>query len=636
MVKWSLDDASDTYGVPYWGAPYFSVGSSGQIEVHPSAEPKQSARLADIVDDLVKQGFRPPLILRFPQIIRHRLSTIQAAFEAVIRDASYQGGYRGAYPIKVNQQHRVVQAVLDGSPQNPIGLEAGSKPELMIAMGLQKRGELILCNGFKDAEYLRTALHAQALGLDVIVIIERFDELPILLDLIQPGDARPKIGLRARLRGQGSGKWAASSGDRSKFGLTSAEMLTAVELLTQSDAINDLRLLHFHAGSQINDLEPLRQSLREATQLLLELRRLGANHLDFLDIGGGLAVDYDGSQTASPLSKSYSLAEYAETAIKEISTICDQAGQSHPDLITEAGRATVAHHSLLVVEVIGEDGTLHQRHQDIPTDPIPQTLQEAIVEVQSGEGDTDRVQDAIQHLNSLTRSLFERGAISLPVRAYAEGVERSALTQLRIRSRQIAPPMGLHELDNHLAETWYANFSLFQSLPDHWAIDHDFPIVPLQRLDEEPRHRVHLGDITCDSDGEIRRFVGHQQIEGFLPAHELSDAPYYLGIFLVGAYQEILGDLHNLFGDPDAVELDVTRQSVLIRDQEPGNSIQEVLGQVGYDGEALIQNIQESGNASLGAGKLSLAKLRSIIEQYRRDLMGYTYLEPVESREESP
>jgi len=592
--------------------------------------------MGDLVNKLVEQGFRPPLVLRFPQIIGHRLQLIQTAFDEAIAATDYRGGYQGAYPIKVNQQQRVVGAILEQSSATGLGLEAGSKPELMIAMALQKRSNLILCNGFKDAEYLQTALHAQLLGLDVIVIIERLDELPLLLSLAAEAELRPRIGLRARLRGPGSGKWAASSGDRSKFGLTSAEMLSAVDLLRQNQALDCLHLLHFHAGSQINDLEPLRHSLQEATRLLLELRQLGAHNLDNLDIGGGLAVDYDGSQGNSSLSKTYTLEEYARAAVDEVSSLCDAAGEAHPRLLTEAGRATVAHHSLLVVEVIGEDGTLHQRHLAEPSAPLPTALQQAIDEVQSPTGSLAQKQKHIEALEQLTSSLFKSGQISLETRAWAESIERLALNKLRLESRQHdAPPMGIAELDNHLAETWYANFSLFQSLPDHWAIDHDFPIMPLQRLDERPEHRVHIGDITCDSDGEIRRFVADQRVAGFLPAHQLNDKPYYLGIFLVGAYQEILGDLHNLFGDPDAIEIQVEDGVARVDYHDSGNSIEEVLSQVGYDEEFLMRRIMAAGQAEHEERQLPLAKIRLIAEQYRRDLSGYTYLEPIESREES-
>ena len=629
MVSWSSQEAVQAYGVPYWGAPYFSISAEGQVSVHPSGD-EACVGLADLVHDLTAQGARAPIILRFPQIIHHRLHALRAAFARAIEAARYQGGYHGAYPIKVNQQRRVVRAVLDGGAPHGVGLEAGSKPELMIAMGMQKAGGLILCNGFKDAEYLRTALHAQALGLDVIIVIERLDELKLLLELCASSRQRPQIGLRARLRGAGSGKWAASSGDRSKFGLTSAEMLSAIEHLRRAEALEDLCLLHFHAGSQMSELEPMRRALREATRLLLELRRLGAAHLNKLDIGGGLAVDYDGSQSSGPLSMAYSLDDYAQTAVREVAELCDQAGQPHPDLLTESGRATVAHHSLMVVEVIGEDGTLHEPLRPMAPAPPPAELAAALEAVERSAGNLLEDQRALEQLNARTSALFECGAITLEQRAHAEAIERRGLAALRLRSRQGEPPMGLRELDNHLAETWYVNFSLFQSLPDHWAIDHDFPIVPLQRLNERPDHRVHLGDMTCDSDGEIRRFVGAQRINGYLPVHSLHDAPYYLGIFLVGAYQEILGDLHNLFGDPDTLEVELTAEGPVIRHQSQGNTIDDVIHQVGYRSEDLIQHIQRQGQERLRLGQLSLAKMRAITQQYRRDLMGYTYLEPTD------
>ncbi len=627
LRAWTVKDSSILYNVDGWGRDFFGINDAGNIEVMPSAN---GARidLKELVDDLRSRGINLPVLIRFSDILRTRIQQLFGSFQQAIADNDYRGAYRGVYPIKVNQQRHVVEELIEyGRPFN-LGLEAGSKPELLVALALHDNPEaLILCNGYKDRAFIETALLAQKLGRQVIITMDRVDELEVILQAAKELDVRPVIGVRARLSTKGAGKWVESTGDRSKFGLTTAEMVSVVERLRQEQMLDCLQLLHFHIGSQITAIRAIKDALREASRIFVELHALGAN-MKILDCGGGLGVDYDGSQTNFHSSVNYSLAEYAADIVSQIADACNAAKVPHPDIVTESGRALVAHHSVLVFDVLGVNEILVGEVPELVGDNehrIIQQLYETYTSV-SRKNFQESYHDALG-LKEEAINAFNVGVLNLKERARIEQLFWATCERILKIVRDLAyVPDDLEGLEKQLSDTYYCNFSLFQSLPDHWAVRQLFPTVPIHRHDKQPTRRAILADLTCDSDGKMDEFIDLKDVSHFLPLHPLNGGPYYIASFLVGAYQEILGDLHNLFGDTDAVHVRLDGDDYRVEHVVEGDSVTEVLSYVQYSKDDLISRVRRSVEVALRDKRLTMAESGRLMRRYEEALEGYTYL----------
>ncbi len=629
--RWTTDDSADTYGINTWGKELVSVNRKGHLTVLPSGPGGAAIDLKDLVDEVRERGIGLPLLIRFSDLLRARIAAINEAFKRAIDEYSYRGQYRGVYPIKVNQNRLLVEDLVEFGLKYHYGLEAGSKPELLTVMALLTDPEaLIICNGYKDEEYIETALLASRIGPRVILVVEKPQELPLILELSRKLGVKPWIGVRARLSARGAGHWEESGGDRSKFGLGARELVEAVEYLRREEMLDSFVLLHFHLGSQISSIRNVKDALREASWTFANLVQMGAK-LAYLDAGGGLGVDYDGSQTNFASSMNYTLQEYANDLVYGIMEVCDQTGVAHPTIVTEAGRATVAHHAVLVLEVMGvRELEVGQGPIQSPADAPPALahLIEALSEL-TPKNVREAYHDALQYRDECL-SLFSLGHLSLAHRVVAEDTFW-AITQ-KVRQIAASLPKGVPEefqgLDQTLADTYFCNFSVFQSLPDSWAIDQLFPIVPIHRLGEEPNRRAVLADITCDSDGKIDHFIDVRDIRPVLELHPYQNEPYYLAVFLVGAYQEILGDLHNLFGDTNCVQVALDKSGgYRIEHVVPGDTVTEVLQYVGYLRDDLVARLRHSVEGALKAGRLNREQARQLLQVYEQGLAGYTYLE---------
>jgi len=628
--KWSIADSLDTYQVRTWGQPYFGVNEQGNLVVHPSGEGSATADLKDLVDEVRKRGIEPPLLIRFTDILRDRVKELNESFGRAIREAEYGGSYRGVYPIKVNQVSSVVAEVMEAGKPYHFGLEAGSKPELLAVMALLDDPEsLIICNGYKDTEYVETALLASKLGRHVILVVEKLSELNLIADVAAKVGERPHIGIRVRLSSRGSGRWEASGGDRSKFGLSSSELVDALSILRERGMIDCFELLHFHLGSQISAIRKFKDALREAGRFYCELSQAGAP-LKYLDVGGGLGVDYDGSQSNFSSSMNYTLQEYANDIIYGLKEVCDTAKVPHPSVVSESGRAIAAHHAVLIIEVIGAIEFQNRFVSDqLPpgASPIVTRLYETYRDV-SRKNMLESYHDG-QDFKEQCLQMFILGSLSLEQRVAAENIYWALCHKILKLAKELDEmPEDLEHLERDLSDTYFCNFSVFQSLPDAWAIDHLFPVMPVHRLGEEPTRRAVLADITCDSDGKLDRFIGRRDVKDVLELHPINEESYYLGIFLVGAYQEILGDLHNLFGDTNDVQVRIPEGGGYLIDHViPGDTVNEVLTYVSYTKDDLVARVRRSVEAALRAGKISLADSRNLLRAYEEGLSGYTYLE---------
>ena len=628
---WTIQNAIDLYHIDKWGAGYFGVNERGHIVVCPTRNPDEQIDLKVLVDELQARGIDLPILVRFSDILQRRIDELHNSFDRAIREYDYRAEYRAVYPIKVNQQRHVVESILAAGQTRHLGLECGSKPELLIVLGLIRNlDSLIVCNGYKDEEYIELALNARKLGLQVILVVEKFNELPIILDLAETLQVEPIIGLRVRLSSRGAGRWEASAGDRAKFGLGPTEVLNAVRFLQERDALAYLRLLHYHLGSQICSVRTLRDALREAGRYYIELKKMGVP-LEYLDVGGGLAVDYDGSQSDTANSANYNVQEYANTVVYELKTVCNEAGIEHPTIVSESGRALTAHHSVLVTNVLGAvqlpgNGIPDKDYAKAPVQVWELWDLYKIINETNFQEHFHDVQDAREQL----LALFKLGYISLEWHATGEALFWAALRKIWQYARQSEfIPEELEGLHERLSDIYYCNLSVFQSLPDWWAIGHVFPIVPLQRLNERPDHRAILADITCDSDGKIDRFSDLARTRSTLPVHGLRDGErYLLGIFLVGAYQEILGDLHNLFGDNNAVHVswDARAGTYRVDHVEDGDTVTEVLHYVQHNREELVRQFRQSVERAVREKRLSLEDSRRILQAYRQGFEGYTYI----------
>ena len=626
---WSVHDASELYEVPRWGNGYFAVNESGHVQAHPTKDPAQAIDIKELVDRLQLRGIGLPVLIRFTDILKHRLGDIHAAFQAAISQHQYQGRYCCVYPIKVNQQRHVVEEVLNFGKPYQFGLEAGSKPELLAVMALADNNTPIICNGFKDAEFIEAAMLAQKIGRTIIPVVEKYTELALILEYAEKIGVRPQLGMRVKLASRGSGRWQSSGGFRSKFGLTVTEIVRGLDELKARGMQDCLKLLHFHLGSQITNIRIVKGALTEAARVYTELAKMGAG-LEYIDVGGGLGVDYDGSQTNFESSMNYTLEEYAADVVYHIQTVCDEVGVPHPTIVSESGRAVVAYHSVLVFNVLGVSGF---GTESIPAAASPDMEQPVIDLIETYNNLTARnaleaFHDAQQALD-MALSLFTGGYLPLEQRSIAENLFWAICTKLqKIALTMAEVPEDLQNLDEQLSDTYFCNFSLFQSIPDSWAIKQLFPVMPIHRLNENPTNHAVLGDITCDSDGKLDRFVDRRDVKKTLPLHAVNGEPYYLGVFLVGAYQEILGDLHNLFGDTHAVHVSLdegggARLDALIK----GDTVREVLDYVEFDAEMLLGKLRTDVESAVRAGRIDYEGAGQLLRFYEEGLHGYTYLE---------
>ncbi len=633
--RWSVADSRETYAVRKWGGPHFDISESGNLMAYPSGnessgETNQGIDLKELVAEVRERGIGLPLLIRFPEILKHRIVELNQAFGSAIAEYGYKGNYRGVYPIKVNQDRYVVEQIVEYGRPYHYGLEAGSKPELLTVMAmLDDEQALIICNGYKDEEYVESALLASKLGRNIILVVEKFSELPLIATIARRNNIRPRIGIRAKLATRGSGRWEASGGDRSKFGLSSREMLEAMRYLADEGLLDSFELLHFHLGSQISSIRSIKNAMREAGRFFVELSKMGAP-LRYLDVGGGLGVDYDGSQTNFSSSMNYSLQEYANDIVYSLMELCDAAGIAHPTIVSESGRAVVAHHAVLVVDVLGVS--------EFAVGRVPETLPENTAQVVRHLFDSYRdvtrknfleiYHDAIEYKDECL-TLFALGHLSLGDRVIAEDIFW-ALCQKVLRILRDLPhvPEELEGLEHALSDTYFCNFSMFQSLPDSWAVDQLFPIVPIHRLNEEPTRRGVLADITCDSDGKIDQFIDPREVKNVLELHQLTEGDYYIGMFMVGAYQEILGDLHNLFGDTNTVHVScASGGGYHIEHVVTGDTVTDVLKYVGYSREELTARVRRAVEHALRNRRMTLEESRNLLRIYEQGLSGYTYLE---------
>jgi arginine decarboxylase len=627
---WTVADATELYEVERWGKGYFSISEEGHVHVHPTREPSRAIDLKRLTDHLQLRGISLPLLIRFRDILRHRLHEIHAAFQAAIAQHQYTGRYVCVYPIKVNQQRQVVEEVLDFGREYGFGLEAGSKPELLAVAALAHRETPIICNGFKDAEFIEMAMLAQKIGRVVIPVVEKYTELDLVLKYAEKVGVRPQIGMRVKLASRGGGRWQSSGGYRSKFGLTVAEILRGLEELKARGMQDCFKLLHFHLGSQIPNIRIVKGALNEAARIYAELVKLGAG-LEYLDVGGGLGVDYDGSQTNFESSMNYTLEEYANDVVYHIQTVCDDAGVAHPTIVSESGRAIVAYHSVLVFNVLGVSGFREEpRIPDGSLDEFEQPIVDLIETYQnlSVRNALESYHDAQQALD-MALNLFNGGYLPLDQRVQAEELFWAICLKLQRLTQQMEEvPEDLHGLDETLADTYFGNFSLFQSIPDSWAIKQLFPVMPIHRLNRPPTSHAVIGDITCDSDGKLDQFIDRRDVKRTLPLHAFDGEPYYLGVFLVGAYQEILGDLHNLFGDTHAVHVSLDGAGGVVLDAViKGDTVREVLDYVEFEADSLVRKLRGDIEAAVREGRVSYEEAGRLLQFYEDGLQGYTYLE---------
>jgi len=630
MDDWSIDRSRELYGLKNWGDSFFDINEAGNVSVCPQRDGGQSIDMLELTRDLQRRGLRTPMLVRFSDVLASRIDELAGAFEQSIAEYEYSGRWRGVYPIKVNQQAHVVEEVVSHGASRNVGLEAGSKPELLIALAvLDTPDARIICNGYKDRAYIETALLAQQLGRNPVIVVDRYRELELLIKTSHELGIRPHIGVRAKLWARGAGKWVESTGSRSKFGLSPAEVVAAVDRLRAEDMLDCLELLHCHIGSQITSIQAHKEALREVSRIYIGLCELGAG-LNSIDVGGGLGVDYDGTQSDFHSSMNYSVQEYANDVVSAIQDACDEAALPHPDIITESGRAMVAHHSVLLFDILGVN-EMTKGGLDLPVGDEDEKVLRRLAEVRDSRLDENTVIEAYHDAVTVrdeAASLFSLGYLDLTARARAERLYFECCERILAIVRTLeSVPDDLEALERDLADTYYGNFSVFQSAPDHWAVKQLFPVIPIHRHHEEPDRRGVFADLTCDSDGKINRFIGPNGEIEQLPLHEWNGDPYYVGVFLVGAYQEILGDLHNLFGDTDAVHVRIDENGGYHVDHVvEGDDVSEVLHYVQYDRRALIEKVRVTAEQALRSGRIGIEDSARLRKRYESALSEYTYL----------
>ena len=628
--KWTTQDAAETYNVERWSKGYFSVHPNGGLSVHPYKDPGQSIELKPLVDELKQRGLELPILLRFTDILRHRVDEIYTAFHTAMREYGFRGDYCGVYPIKVNQQRQVVEELLDCGKDRRMGLECGSKPELLAVLALSHSRDIpIICNGFKDDDYIEMVVFAQKIGKTIIPVVEKFNELELILRYAKTLGVRPSIGFRVKLSARGAGRWKFSGGDRSKFGLTVSELLRAMTLLEKQGMLDCVQLLHFHLGSQITNIHSVKNAITEVARVYVDLARAGAP-LGYLDVGGGLGVDYDGSQSNFESSANYSLQEYANDIVFRVKTICEEAGVPDPTIITEAGRATVAYHSLLVFDVLGVSGLPSPAP---PLVSVPEDWPQSVKDLHELRDEVtpkrliENYHDVAQAYEEVIH-LFNLGHLTLEQRGAAERLYNSVRRQIQRHVRTLDyVPEELQGLEEALAETYFCNFSVFQSMPDSWAIQQLFPVMPIHRLNEEPRRRGIPADITCDSDGKVDRFIDLRDVKRALELHEFDGRPYYLGAFLIGAYQEILGDLHNLFGDTNSVHVSIGEHGeAQLETVVKGDAVEHTLSYVQYSARELTGLVRKDLERALVEKRITFEDSARFLRFYEDSMRSYTYL----------
>lgn len=630
MKKWSIEDSREMYNIKGWGASYFDINEEGNVSVSPCKDEAQ-IDLREIVDKLSLRDVTPPLLLRFPDILDNRIEKTANCFKRAAEEYEYKAQNFIIYPIKVNQMQPVVEEIISHGRKFNLGLEAGSKPELHAVIAVQCQSDsLIICNGYKDQSYIELALLAQKMGKRIFIVVEKLNELDIIARAAKKLNVKPNLGIRIKLASSGSGKWAESGGDASKFGLTSSELLDALRILDEKGLHDSLRLIHFHIGSQITKIRRIQTALREAAQFYINLHKMGYN-VDFVDCGGGLGVDYDGTRSAnSESSVNYSIQEYVNDCVYTFVDAANKNGIAHPNIITESGRSLTAHHSVLVIDVL-ETASLPEMPEEFEAKDSDHQLVKDLYEIWDNLNSKNMLEDwhDAEQIRDEALELFSHGIVDLKTRAEIESMYWSVCHEINTLSKQMKHvPEELRNIDKLLADKYFCNFSLFQSLPDSWAIDQLFPIMPIQRLTERPTRNATLQDITCDSDGKIANFVKEGHLSHVLPLHALRrNEPYYLGVFLVGAYQEILGDMHNLFGDTNAVHVSVKDGHYHIDQIIDGETVEEVLDYVQYNPKKLVRQLEIWVTKSVKNGKISLEEGKEFLSNYRSGLYGYTYLE---------
>lgn len=624
---WSVDDSRKLYNIRHWSGGYFDINAEGHVEAHPNRDSESGVDLHDLVQDIHNKGLNLPVLVRFGDILQDRVNSLCSAFETAMAEDDYEGGYSAIYPIKVNQQRGVVEQIITARDSG-VGLEAGSKPELMAVLGLAPEGSVIVCNGYKDREYVRLALIGQALGHRVYLVLEKLSELELVLDESKKLGIKPQLGVRVRLASVGAGKWQNSGGEKAKFGLTASQVLQVIEQLREAELLECLQLIHFHLGSQLANIGDIQHAMREAARYYAELLRLGVK-IEVVDVGGGLGIDYEGTRSRSACSMNYSLHEYAKNVVHSLWEVCREQDLPQPHIISESGRALTAHHAVLITNVVDvesqDTGAL-----DAPADEAPLLLRDmwqGLQDLRSGSTRpiTELYHDAINWQAEL-QSMYTHGLVDLPQRALAEQYYTAICCGVR---ESLNPASRTHrsildELNEKLADKYFCNFSLFQSLPDVWAIQQIFPVMPLHRLEGRPSRRVVLQDITCDSDGRIDEYVDGEGLESSLPLHPVvAGEPYILGFFLVGAYQEILGDMHNLFGDTHSINVVFNGTDYELSAPRLGDGVDAVLRYVDIE----INELEQRYRAKLEVSDLSKVDKQAYLDDLIAGLSGYTYLE---------
>ncbi len=629
MRKWRIEDSAELYNISGWGLKYFSINDKGHVQVTPR-EGYASVDLKDLMDELQVRDITSPVLLRFPDILDNRIEKISRCFKQAAAEYKYEAQNFIIYPIKVNQMRQVVEEIVSHGKKFNIGLEAGSKPELHAVLATNiDESNLIICNGYKDENYIELALLAQKMGRHIFLVVEKLNELRLIATLAKRIGVSPNVGIRIKLSSSGSGKWEESGGDHSKFGLNSSELLEALDFLEKNKMKECLKLIHFHIGSQITKIRRIKTALREATQFYVQLSKMGFN-LDFLDIGGGLGVDYDGTRSsASESSMNYSIQEYANDAISALVDACEKNGLKQPNIITESGRSLTAHHSVLIFEAL-ETTQLPIWNENEEVSETDHELARELYDIWDKLNPPRLLEswhDALQ-IREEALDLFSLGMLDLRTRAQIEKLFWSVARDVNDMAQGMKHIPDELKISKMLPDKYFCNFSLFQSLPDSWAIDQMFPIMPIARLDERPTRTATIQDITCDSDGKINNFISSHGICNALPVHSLkNNESYYFGVFLVGAYQEILGDMHNLFGDTNAVHISVYADRYEIDQIIDGETVDEVLDYVQYNPKKLVRNVETWVTRAMKSGKITPEEGREFLSNYRSGLYGYTYLE---------
>ncbi len=632
MSDFGTADAIALYNVDRWGNGYFTINSDGHVAVRPTARKKEEIDLMEVVEEAKSRGLSFPLVVRFQDLLRHRVSTINRAFAEAIREHDYKGCYRGVFPIKVNQLREVVEEILDAGSPDHFGIEAGSKPELMAALAMHRDSEsLIICNGYKDSQFVRMALLGRKLGKTIILVVEKLEELGHILRIAEKMNVTPMVGLRVRLLSKGAGKWATSGGENAKFGLSTAELVEASEMLKKAGLADALKLVHFHVGSQVPDIGTIKRATREAARFYAKLYKMG-HALGYLDVGGGLGVDYDGSRTTFDSSTNYSLDEYARDIVYSIAEICDAEKVPHPNIVSESGRAIVAHHSVLIVETFGSIEKNRSREPVVASKDDPKLVHE-LIEIRNNLKNKNRLENLhdAQEIRERAQGMFDLGLLDLPAKAKVDTIywEIAARVVEMFRGARYVPE-EVKEMEVALSDQFLCNFSVFQSLLDHWALGQLFPVMPIHRLDEEPDRNATLVDITCDSDGKVSKFIDLLDVKETLPLHRWNGKePYYIGFFLTGAYQDIMGDLHNLFGRVNEMHifLDEDEDSgYYVEEVLPGSTVAQVLSLTQWDTNELARRVKAQMDAAIKSDQLKPKEGMRLLDEYERALTAYTYL----------